>query len=148
MPSIAQEAQGEQDVQGFVRLLDEVVEGGEGLLEVAGGAGDVVGVQGGIRGVRAVRVVVELFGVELLLKWLLDLWLLFVEVVLDWGVFSHLVAVEKARLSFDILAYKSVAHYFEWKGSPEEVELFGRSFGVDEVIIDPSIVLDGRDEAI
>ena len=147
MPSIAQEAQGEQDVQGFVGLLDQVVEGGEGLLEVAG-AGDVVGVQGGVRGVRAVRVVVELFGVELLLKWLLDLWLLFVEVVLDWGVFSHLVAVEKAGLSFDILAYKRVAHYFEWKGSPEEVELLGRSFGVDEVIIDPSIVLDGRDEAI
>ena len=103
MPSIAQEAQGEQDVQGFVRLLDQVVEGGEGLLEVAG-AGDVVGVQGGMRGVRAVRVVVELFGLELLLKWLQDLWLLFVEVVLDWGVFSHLVTVEKAGLSLDILA--------------------------------------------
>jgi hypothetical protein len=44
LPSIAQEAQGEQDVQGFVRLLDEVVEGGEGLLEVAVGARDVVGV--------------------------------------------------------------------------------------------------------
>ena len=115
---------------------------------MAVGTGDVVGVQEGMRGVRAVTVVVELFGVELFLVWLLDLWLLFVVVVLDWGVFSHFVAVEKAGLSFDILAYRSVAHYFEWKGSPDEVELLGRSFGVDEVIIDPSIILDGRDEAI
>ena len=118
------------------------------MLGVAVRPGDVVGVQGGISGVGAVGVVVELFGVKLFLKWLLDLWLLFVEVVLDWGVFSHLVAVKKAGLSFDILAYRSVAHYFEWKGSPDEVELLWRGFRVDEVIIDPSIILDGRDEAI
>ena len=94
MLSKAQETHGKEKVQGFVGLLDQFVEGGERLLVEAIGSGNVMGVHGGV---RAATVMVEVFGVfvllELDLEWLLELGLLFLMVVLDGDVFPHLVAV-------------------------------------------------------
>lgn len=69
-------------------------------------------------------------------------------VMLDRGIFSHLIAIQEAGLPFNISAYRGVAHYFEWKTPIDEVELLGRAFRINEVIIDPSIILERSYEAV
>lgn len=103
-------------------------------------------------GIRVITMMAEIFGVlvlfELDLKWLQGLWFLFSMVMLDRGIFSHLIAIQEAGLAFNISAYRGVAHYFEWKTSIDEVELLGRAFRINEVIIDPSIILERSYEAV